>query len=54
MNINGPKVIFVLPFFDGIPITETVLVSWLIIGLVFVVIKILTWNKKHVNKIISN
>lgn len=44
MNINGPKVIFVLPFFDGIPITETVLVSWLIIGLIFVVIKILTWN----------
>ncbi len=44
MNINGPKIIFVLPLFGGIPITETVIISWGIMFLVFIIIKILTWN----------
>ena len=51
MDVNGPKVIFVLPFLGGIPITETVIVSWGIIALIFVVIKILTFNmsKRNIN-----
>lgn len=52
MNINGPKVIFVLPFLGGIPITETVVVSWIIILLIFVTIKIFTMNmtKQNIGK----
>ena len=46
MNIKGPKILFVLPFFNGIPITETVVISWGIILLVFIIIKYLTWNMK--------
>lgn len=51
LNINGPKIIFVLPFWGGIPITETVIVSWFVILLVFVIIKILTRNldKKNIS-----
>ncbi len=52
MNINGPRVIFVLPFLGGIPITETVVVSWIIILLIFVTIKIFTMNmtKQNIGK----
>lgn len=49
MNIHGPKIIFVLPFLGGIPITETITVSWLIIVLVFIIIKILTRDLKKKN-----
>ena len=51
MNVNGPKIIFVIPFLGGIPITETVIVSWFIILLVFIIIKILTrnLNKKNIS-----
>lgn len=42
MDVYGPKVIFVLPFFGGMPITQTVVVSWIIIAMIFVIIKILT------------
>lgn len=42
MNIHGPKIIFVIPLFNGIPVTETVVVSWLIMVVIFIAIKVLT------------
>ncbi len=38
-----------MPFLGGIPITETVVVSWCIIALVFIVIKILTKDLRKNN-----
>lgn len=52
LDIHGPKIIYELPFFGVIPITETVIVSWGIIFLVFIIIKILTTGleKKDISK----
>ncbi|MEG1862692.1 MAG: FoF1 ATP synthase subunit a [Oscillospiraceae bacterium] len=32
--INGPKILFTLPFFGGISITETIVNSWIVMGLI--------------------
>ena len=35
IEINGPKIIWNLPIFGGIPITETVVNSWIIMAIIF-------------------
>ncbi len=34
--MNGPKIIFTIPIFEGIPVTETVTNSWMIMGAIFI------------------
>lgn len=42
ISINGPRVIFTLPFFGGIKINETVVNSWIVIVIVLIICLILT------------
>lgn len=35
ININGPKIIFEIPVFGGIPVTETVINSWIVMAIIF-------------------
>ena len=48
--MEGPKIIFMIPLFGGIPVTETVTNSWLIILAVFIICKLLTRNLGKVPK----
>lgn len=42
ISINGPKIYFTIPIFGGLNITETIVNSWIVIGIVFVICLILT------------
>lgn len=42
ISINGPKIYFTIPIFGGLDITETIVNSWIVIGLVFILCLILT------------
>lgn len=46
--MSGPKIIFTLPFFGGIPITETVTNSWLVMAILILLALFLTRNLKKV------
>ncbi len=46
--MEGPKIIFTIPIFGGLPITETVVLSWFIIALVFVLCRVLTYRMKKI------
>ena len=48
ISIEGPKILFQLPFFGGLNITETVVTSWLIILAVFILCKFLTHNLEKI------
>lgn len=48
--MEGPKIIFTIPLFGDIPVTETVTNSWLIILAVFIICKLLTRNLGKVPK----
>ncbi|MBR6045599.1 MAG: F0F1 ATP synthase subunit A [Ruminococcus sp.] len=45
---QGPKVVFTLPIFGGIDITETIVIGWLIIVAVLLVCRFLTRNLEKV------
>ena len=36
VSINGPKVLFTLPFFGGIDVSQSVVSSWVVLALVTV------------------
>ena len=42
INITGAKILFEIPVFGGIPITETQVNSWIVIALLFVLCLVLT------------
>lgn len=42
--MNGPKILFEIPLFGGIPVTETVVNFWYIIGFILVISLILTYK----------
>ncbi len=42
IQIRGPKIIFSIPIFGGIDVTETTVNAWMIIGFVFILCLILT------------
>lgn len=42
--MDGPKIIFTIPLLGGIPVTETVVNSWGIILVVFIICRLLTRN----------
>lgn len=42
INITGPKIYFTIPIFGGLDVTETLVNSWIVIGLVFILCLILT------------
>lgn len=48
--MEGPKIIFTIPLFGGIAVTETVVNSWLIILAVFIICRLLTRNLQKVPK----
>ncbi|MEG0895831.1 MAG: FoF1 ATP synthase subunit a, partial [Oscillospiraceae bacterium] len=48
VQIHGPKVLFTLPIFGGLDFNETVVNSWIIIAVVFVLCKVLTHKLEKV------
>ena len=48
--MDGPKIIFTIPLFGGIAVTETVTNSWLLIVVVFILCKFLTSNLQKIPK----
>ena len=46
INITGAKILFEIPVFGGIPITETQVNSWIVIALLFVLCLVLTRGLK--------
>jgi len=50
MTISGPEVVFTLPFFGGIPVTETVINSWIVMTFLVVASILLTRNLKKIPK----
>lgn len=48
ISINGPKVYFTIPIFGGFDITETIVNSWIVIGIVFILCLILTHNMEKI------
>ena len=42
VNITGAKILFNIPVFGGIPITETQVNSWIVILVIFILCKVLT------------
>lgn len=42
ITINGPKIMFRIPIFGGIEVTETVVWSWMIIAFIFILCLVLT------------
>ena len=46
--MNGPKIIFRIPIFGGIPVTETIVNSWIIMAVIVLVCIWLTRNMKKV------
>ncbi len=37
MNVHGPKIMFELPFFGGIPVSETIVNSWIVMAVITLV-----------------
>lgn len=50
MNITGPKVIFTIPVLGGIPISETVVNSWIVMAILVIGSMLLTRNLQKVPK----
>lgn len=48
--MEGPKIIFTIPLFGGIAVTETVTNSWLLILVIFILCKFLTNNLQKIPK----
>ena len=48
--MEGPKIMFTIPLFGGIAVTETVTNSWLLIVVVFILCKFLTSNLQKIPK----
>lgn len=48
--MDGPKIMFTIPLFGGIAVTETVTNSWLLIVVVFILCKFLTSNLQKIPK----
>lgn len=48
--MEGPKIIFEIPLFGGIPVSETIVNSWIIIAFIAILCKILTHNMKKIPK----
>ena len=46
VNITGAKVLFTIPVFDGIPITETIVNTWIVMAVIVAVCIFLTYNMK--------
>ena len=46
--MNGPQILWVIPVFGGIPITETVRNAWIAMAFLVIVSKILTHNMQMV------
>lgn len=42
ISINGPRIVFTIPLLGGIPVTETVVTSWLLLVVVLAVCLLLT------------
>lgn len=42
IEINGPKIYFTIPIFGGLDVNETLVNSWIVIGIIFVLCLILT------------
>ena len=48
--MEGPKIIFEIPIFGGIPVTETIVNSWIVIVFIAFLCKFLTWKMQNVPK----
>lgn len=48
--MNGPKIIFTLPFLGGIPVTETVVNFWIVMAIITLACIFLTSNMQKVPK----
>jgi F-type H+-transporting ATPase subunit a len=48
--LNGPRILFRIPLFDGIPVTETVVNTWIIMAFIVVLCIWLTHNMQIVPK----
>ena len=46
LSITGPKVYYTIPILGGLDITETMVNSWIIMAVIFIIIKILTHGMK--------
>ena len=49
VEVNGPKIVFTLPFFGGINVTETVVNSWYIMAFIVLMSIYLTHGLKVKN-----
>lgn len=50
VSVHGPKVIFTIPIFGGLEVNETLINSWIVIGLIFVLCLILTHKLEKIPK----
>lgn len=48
ISITGPKIVFVIPAFGGIPVTETVVNAWIVMAVLAAVCFILTRNLQKI------
>lgn len=48
--MNGPQILFRIPIFGGIPITETIVNTWIIMAVIIALCLFLTYNMKVVPK----
>ncbi|MEG1621290.1 MAG: F0F1 ATP synthase subunit A [Oscillospiraceae bacterium] len=48
--MNGPKIIFNIPIFGGIPVTETIVNSWIVMAIIFFVSLYLAHDLKKIPK----
>ena len=44
LEVNGPKISFQIPIFNGINVTETIITQWLVMILIMVLVLWLTSN----------
>ena len=49
ITIEGPKILFTIPIFGGIPVTETVVNMWIVMAVIAVLCKVLTWKMKKID-----
>lgn len=50
LNVTGPKIIFQIPIFGGLDVTETIINSWIVIAIVFIICLILTHKLEKIPK----
>ena len=48
--MEGPQIIFVIPLFGGIPVTETIVNSWIIMAAIAILCKFLTHKMQKIPK----